>query len=58
MGHVAQAKGHAHHVEMRIGERQLFSVADQRGQHHSGINQAITPHAQHGFVDVGVHHTA
>ena len=38
---------------MRVRERQLFRIADQRGQDHTLVGQTITPHAQHRFVDIG-----
>ncbi len=41
---------------MVIGERQLFSIAHQRGQRNPGVNQAVSPGTQHGFVDIGMHH--
>jgi len=58
VGHVAQAEGDGDDVEMAIGKRQVFGVADGGGQQHAGIDQAGAALTQHGFVDVGVHHLA
>ena len=56
--HVAQAEGHRHPVEARIGIGQLLGIAQVRGQHHAIVHQAVSPHAQHRFIDVRVHHHA
>jgi hypothetical protein len=56
--HVAQPEGHGDDVEGVLGEWQLLGVAQGGGQHHAGIDQAITAGGQHGLVDVGVHHGA
>ena len=56
MRHIAQAKCHGDDIEMPIGERQLLCIAHHRGQGEASIMQPITAYAQHGFVDVGVHH--
>ena len=58
MRHVAQTKRYRHHIKIRIGKRQVLSVAHQRGQTDTGVQQAIAPFKQHGFVDVGVNDLA
>ena len=58
VGHVAQAEGHADQVEMVVREREFFGVAHQRGQRKAMVEQAVAAGAEHGLVDVGVHHAA
>ena len=56
--HVAQAKGHADEIKMSVRERQLLGVANSSRQDHPSVDQAVAPGAQHGLVDVGMHHLA
>ena len=58
VGHVAQAECDTDHMEVAIGKGQLFGIAHQGGQGQTMVHQAITPRGEHGFIDVGVHHTA
>src|SRR5690606_19477261 len=51
-------ESHTHQIEVVVGEGQLFGIAHQCGQHNAFVDQTITAHAQHGLVDVGVHHGA
>ena len=60
MGHVAQAKGDGHAIEVVVRERQLFSVGldelDIAG--HALVEQAVTTDLEHGSVDIGQHDLA
>ncbi|MND60712.1 hypothetical protein D3C80_519480 [compost metagenome] len=60
MGHVAQAEGDGHAVEMVVRERQFFRIGldefDVAG--HTEVQQAVTTDLEHGFVDVGQHDLA
>ena len=40
---------------MCICKRQVLGVTYQRWQADTGVQQAVAPFEQHGFVDVGVH---
>ena len=56
MRHVAQAKGHTDHGKMVIWKRQLLRGTHHCGQRNPGVQQSVTTGAQHGFIDVCVHH--
>lgn len=43
---------------MVVRKRQGLGIADHGGQDHALVDQPVPAHAQHGFVDVGVHHLA
>jgi hypothetical protein len=58
VGHVAQAKGHGHHIKAGVRKGQKLGITDQGGQGHALVEQSVAAFAQHGFVDVGVHHSA
>ena len=53
VGHVAQAEGQRHAVEALVGERQFLGVALHGGDGQAVIQRPVTPHGQHGGVDVG-----
>ena len=36
----------------------MLGIAHHRGQHHTPVEQTVTPGAKHGFVDVGMYHSA
>ena len=53
--HVAQPESDADEIELAAGKRQRFGVARHGGQGQTGVEQAVAPRAEHGFVDVGEH---
>ena len=53
VGHVAQAEGQRHAIEALVGERQFLGVALHGGDGQAVIQRPVTPHGQHGGVDVG-----
>ena len=53
VGHVAQSESYADTIKVGRRERQFFSVAYGSGHHQAVVEQAVTPHPKHGFVDIG-----
>jgi hypothetical protein len=51
--HVAQAKGHADHVEVAIWKGQLLGIAHQCGQGQAVVDQAERRHGRVELFNVG-----